>query len=170
MVHIRRAGRDDAAEIAKVSVDSWLSTYRGIIPEKILKKITYKQRTTAFKNRLDDPQHYLFAAETADGQLVGFINGGRERSGGYPYDGEIYSLYILDEYHNLQIGRKLVRVMAERLLEDGHESLLVWVLEENPAKEFYKHLGAEPVDRKYLAELEAFETALGWTSLRKSLF
>ncbi|QTM99976.1 GNAT family N-acetyltransferase [Sediminibacillus dalangtanensis] len=169
MIRIRKAATSDAEAIAKVSVDSWISTYRGIVPEKILKKITYQQRTVAFKKRLDDPQHYMFVAETTDGQIVGFVNGGPERSGDYPYEGEIYSLYILDEYHHLQIGRKLVRVMTEQLLTDGYDSLLVWVLEENPAKGFYEHLGAEPVDRKYLAELEAFETALGWTAVDRLL-
>ncbi|SDM97971.1 GNAT family N-acetyltransferase [Sediminibacillus halophilus] len=165
MVRIRKAAIDEAEAIAKVSVDSWFSTYRGIIPEKILDKITYQQRSAAFKKRLVDPQHYIFVAETTDGQIVGFVNGGPERSGDYPYNGEIYSLYILDEYHHLQIGRKLVRAIAEQLQTDGCDSLLVWVLEENPAKGFYEHLGAKPVDRNYLAELEAFETALGWAEV-----
>ncbi|WP_053219007.1 GNAT family N-acetyltransferase [Virgibacillus senegalensis] len=167
MVRIRKAEKTDAEAIARVSVASWLSTYRGIVPEKILQKITHEQRTEAFKKRLNDKQHLLYIAETETGTVVGFINGGPERTGNTSFNGEIYSLYILDEYHHRQIGRQLVNVLAEQLQKDGIDSMLVWVLEENPSKGFYEHLGGKQIDRQFLAELEAYEIALGWKAIDK---
>lgn len=46
-MHIRRATETDAAAIARVQVDSWRSTYKGIVPEQHLISLSYKERTAA---------------------------------------------------------------------------------------------------------------------------
>ena len=43
-IHIRRAMKDDISAIAKVHVDSWKTTYKGIFANEILENITYEQR------------------------------------------------------------------------------------------------------------------------------
>lgn len=43
-LHIRRAIKDDISAIAKVHVDSWKTTYKGIFANGILDNITYEQR------------------------------------------------------------------------------------------------------------------------------
>jgi len=42
---IRKAKLDDATGIAKVHVDSWRTTYKGIIPDDFLNNLSYEQRT-----------------------------------------------------------------------------------------------------------------------------
>lgn len=37
---LREARLDDASAIARVHVDTWLSTYRGIVPEEYLSKLS----------------------------------------------------------------------------------------------------------------------------------
>lgn len=44
-MNIRKANRDDAPGIAKVHVDSWRTTYKGIIPQSFLDELSYEQRT-----------------------------------------------------------------------------------------------------------------------------
>jgi hypothetical protein len=41
---IREARLDDALAIARVHVDTWLSTYRGIVPEDYLARLDYSPR------------------------------------------------------------------------------------------------------------------------------
>ncbi len=58
--------------------------------------------------------------------------------------GEVYALYLLQEYRRHGIGRQLMRAAAQRLQLAGFRSLLVWVLRENPARHFYARLGGMP--------------------------
>ncbi|WP_310739799.1 hypothetical protein [Oceanobacillus alkalisoli] len=44
-MQIRRADSKDATGIAKVHVDSWRATYKGIIPEDFLNNLSYEHRT-----------------------------------------------------------------------------------------------------------------------------
>ena len=43
-IHIRRAIKDDIQGIAKVHVDSWKATYKGIFADEILDNIAYEKR------------------------------------------------------------------------------------------------------------------------------
>lgn len=49
---IRRAIISDAPGIAKVHVDSWRTTYKGIIPQSFLDGLSYEQRTKLWENNI----------------------------------------------------------------------------------------------------------------------
>ena len=90
-----------------------------------------------------------FVAETENGDIVGFANAGPEREGDRIYRGELYAIYILEEYQRIGLGRRLFSSVTRRLLADGFNSMLLWVLEDNrPAIRFYESLGGEQVDRQ----------------------
>lgn len=59
--------------------------------------------------------------------------------------GEVYAIYVLPEYQRQGIGRQLMSMCAEELLRGSMDTLLVWVLEANPARRFYERLGGELV-------------------------
>jgi hypothetical protein len=42
-VNVRRARLQDAAAIARVHVDAWRSTYRGIVPDEHLDGMSYER-------------------------------------------------------------------------------------------------------------------------------
>lgn len=44
-MQIRKATLQDAEAIARVHVDSWKTTYKGIIPDNVLNNLSYTQRT-----------------------------------------------------------------------------------------------------------------------------
>lgn len=83
----------------------------------------------------------VFVAE-ADGQVVGFAGGGPIREPMQGYDAELYTLYLLEEVQGHGIGRDLLKAVEQALVDKGFTSLLVWVLERNPAVRFYEKSGA----------------------------
>jgi len=95
---------------------------------------------------------------------VGFAAAGRDRSGNPQYQGELTAIYILQAYQHSGIGRQLVRTVAERLAEMEMHSMQVWVLEANPACQFYEQLGGQRVGAKEIAigGTCLVEVAYGW--------
>jgi len=43
-MQIRKANLTDAKGVAKVQVDSWKTTYKNIVPDEYLNKMTYESR------------------------------------------------------------------------------------------------------------------------------
>ena len=166
---IRPATLDDVEGIAKVHVDAWRSTYRGIMPDAFLDSLSYErraeQRRTAMLERAG--KEWSHVAEDDDGRIIGFALGGRERDGTPGFDGELYAIYLLDEYRGRGIGRELTLTIARDLAANGMLSLLVWVLADNPSKRFYERLGAVEVTRKMMVigGVELEEIGYGWKEL-----
>lgn len=53
IMKIREAIVSDAKGIAKVHVDSWRTTYKGIIPDDFLNNLSYEQRTKLWEENID---------------------------------------------------------------------------------------------------------------------
>jgi|SRR5699024_2240220 len=143
---VRNATKADAENIADVHVKSWQTTYRGILPQKVLDNLSKEQRTRQWTNIMENANVYV--AEDADGNIVGLSNGGPERTGAYPeYTGELYAIYILEAYQRQGIGKMLLKPVLQELKAEGMHSMLVWVLEHNPAEHFYKNIGGVFLDK-----------------------
>ena len=98
-IRIREAKPDDAGAIAGVHVASWRTTYPGIVPDAYLAGIDVREREGRWRSILDSAsQTFTLVAETEVGELVGFVGGGRERSGDKVYRGELQALYLLESY------------------------------------------------------------------------
>jgi GNAT superfamily N-acetyltransferase len=167
---IRPATIKDADGIAYVHVRSWQETYRGLIPDSVLDTLSLERRATQWRRSLDDPAdvyHYALVMEV-DQKIVGFANYGKEREGDSGYQGELFALYLLKEFHGRGLGRALVQEAADGLLKSGFSSMLVWVLAENPARRFYQRLGGVYVREKYIeiGSSVLLEYAYGWGNIR----
>lgn len=95
------------------------------------------------------------------------MNFGPEREQKRNSEGELYAVYLLQEAQGKGWGRQLFIQMLEVMKSMGYTSLLVWVLEGNPAIHFYKALGGKKVRQKEIeiaGELHQ-ELALKWDSL-----
>ncbi|MEH1967766.1 MULTISPECIES: GNAT family N-acetyltransferase [unclassified Nostoc] len=103
--------------------------------------------------------------------MVGFASGGQERTGDRLYQGELYAIYILEKYQRQGLGYCLVSTIATRLLQPGISSMLVWVLDDNPASRFYQSLGGQQVYQKQIeiATVQLVEVAYGWTDTRRGI-
>lgn len=168
-VTIRRAILADAHAIAEVHVASWRSTYRGLVPQAHLDGLSVERRETMWTSVLGDArtQTLVFVATADDGRIVGFAAGGPPQvpDSTYPaYTGELYAIYLLADHQGRGTGRQLVASLAHALATRGMTSLLVWVLEGNPACHFYAALGGvrageKPID---IGGATLTELAYGW--------
>lgn len=168
---VREASLEDAPAIARVHVDTWRTTYRGIVPESYLAKFSYEKRESSWVQMLSTPtasNHFIYVAEERDGSIIGFADGGSERTSDPAYKGELYAIYINHAYQRQGIGCRLTLSVVERLQALGFNSMLVWVLADNPACSFYEALGGQKVYEKQI-EMDGIklnEAAYGWTDTR----
>lgn len=167
---IRDATPTDAPGIARVHVDSWRTTYKGLIPEHIIASRSYEYRERMWTRILAEQQAetIVYVAEE-DGEIVGFVSGGSNRDTDSGYTGELQAIYILESHHGKGIGRGLTSALVSRLLQQGHTSMLLWVLTENhQARRFYEALGGKKVAERQEEMDDGMldEVAYGWDDIR----
>ena len=172
-MHIRTATVQDAAAIAQVHVESWRTTYTGIVPDEFLAQLSAEQREQFWRQVLQDPgsQTVVYVAEMASRGVIGFASGGPERSGDPVYPGELYAIYLLAQHQGRGIGRQLAMALVNRLTQNGITALLLWALADNPARKFYERLGGQPVYEKAvtIGGVPLVEVAYGWRDVRTFL-
>ena len=169
-IRIRSASPDDAGSIARVHVDSWRTTYAGIVPAEYLAGLSYRDREAIWNRALSTEQTVggSFVAETEGSDVIGFATYGPEREGNKTYRGELYAIYLLEDYQRMGLGRRLVSAVVQGLVVNGFSSILLWVLEENnPACRFYESLGGERVSRKTITigGVDLIEVSYGWRDI-----
>ena len=167
---IREAHAVDAAAIARVHVDSWRTTYAGILPSDFLASLSYEGREQSWSRMLSAPgkRSFTCVAEDDEGRVVGFASGGPEREGDPAYKGELYAIYVLEQCQRRGIGRRLTAAVVRRLVEQDIDAMLLWVLAANPSRGFYETLGARRIREKAtrVGGIEVVEVAYGWSTLR----
>ena len=165
---IRPALPKDAAEIARVHVESWRSSYRGLLADEFLDSLSEAGYTDRWRRVIGDGASRVFVVEEPVGLITGFASGGRERAGESGFEGELYAIYIVAESQRKGYGRDLVRMMAAALREKGLRDMIVWVLRDNaPAREFYERLGGAYVRSQpiTIGTTTLEEVSYGWPSL-----
>ena len=155
MICIRRARPSDAAAIGAVHVTTWRTAYAGVLPDVYLANLSPLRYAAGYESALSDRQngHAMFVAVASGadapagaptgkgcGTVVGFVSGGRARRPAFGH-GEVETLYLLDDYRDCGIGRRLMRAMAAHLAAVGCRSAMLWVLKDNPTRWFYQRLG-----------------------------
>ena len=177
MIAVRQARQEDAAAIGAVHVAAWRSTYAGLLPE-------------AYLARLSAPRHgarYLSAIQSGIGvhvvvasghdlpppggraRVVGFATARRLEAPGPYADGEIETLYLLDDWRERGFGRRLMRSSAVWLQAAGCSAAFLWVLRDNPNRWFYERLGGKPVAQQAItvAGQPTVQTAYVWSPIDK---
>jgi GNAT superfamily N-acetyltransferase len=159
----------DAAAIARVHVDSWRTTYAGLIPDDFLARLSApaQERRWAEILAAQGRASFVYVVES-ESDVVGFSSGGREREGNGTYTGELYAIYLLQAQQGKGLGRKLFEAVTGHLSRDGHRAMLVWVLAANTASRgFYEHLGGTFLGQAShdVAGLQLDEASYGWLDL-----
>ena len=141
-MHMREAVEADARAMARVHVESWRTTYRGIVPDDYLASLSVDEREGRWQRILAYPgESRSFVSEDNADAIFGFASGGPDRDGDPDFAGELWSIYLLASHQHRGAGAALVARVAEDLIERGLRSMLVWVLAENPYRRFYEKLG-----------------------------
>lgn len=166
---IRKAVPNDAPNIAKVHVDSWRTTYKDIMPEAYLAKLSYEQRTKLWESNMK--RQTVYVAVNGQGEIVGFSVGGKRTTKNYDaFDGELFAIYIRKEEQGKGIGKLLMQPVVSDLVEAGINSMIVLVLKDNSSKHFYEKLGAGKIGTLEIriAGILVDELVYGWDDLRES--
>ena len=135
-MNIRKAVLADSKGIAKVHVDSWRTTYKNIIPDGFLKKLSYDRRTELWNENIIKKGNYVFVAENSDGKIIGFADCGKRESNHVPESGDLTAIYLLEEYQGKGVGKRLLRKVFLQFEELGFNRIFVEVLEDGA--ELYK--------------------------------
>ncbi len=140
---IRKASEEDIKGVARVYVDGWRTTYRGLVPDDYLDELSYEEaekRLIDFLN--NENESFIYVAINDTGKIIGFASGKSidEKN----FDGELYSLYLLQECRGLGVGRQLVSAIAKHFKEKGIYSMMVWVMKQNKSGlGFYERMGGK---------------------------
>jgi GNAT superfamily N-acetyltransferase len=165
-ISIRAAVEADAGAIAHVHVESWQTTYAGIMPDAYLAGLDEVLRARLWSDWLKG-ETVVFVAEW-DGRVVGFAHGGANREQRAECDAELYAIYLLKDAQKRGIGAGLLRAMATALLERQFKSMTVWVLEQNRSRSFYEKAGARLTTSKVIdiGGAKLMEVAYAWVDLK----
>lgn len=183
LLKIREARRTDAADIARVHVDSWRSAYPGLVPDRVLVSMSRQRHQAQWTRDLDHPRvrHVALVAamdgaqagtgDAGDADVVGFGSCGPVRNASLKHKGEVYTLYVHPDHQDLGIGRALLHGLFDCLLARGMDSAMVWVLADNPSRFFYESMGGRrvAVRDECLWGTVLGEAAYGWSDLRAAL-
>ena len=167
-VRVRGATLDDTAAIARVHVDTWRTTYRGLVADEYLSSLSYDQRQKTWEGALRDPTRRttLLVAEEGAGRIIGFAACGPAREE-KEFEGELYAIYVDQGSQGKGVGGELVRAVVKDLKARGMKSMIVWVLADNPFKKFYEALGGAYARTKdvEIGGRVLKESGYGWKNL-----
>ncbi|MGE7929817.1 N-acetyltransferase family protein [Lysinibacillus xylanilyticus] len=145
-MNIRKANSQDAQGIGKVHVDSWRTTYKGILPDDFLNNLSYEQRTELWKKNISDATNYVLVAENEQNEIIGFATGGTRKTNLVPNATDLTSIYLLEEYQGMGIGKQLLKEIFAYFKLKGYEKVFVEVLADNKTRNFYEYYGAQYVN------------------------
>lgn len=161
--------------MATVRVETWRATYKGILPDDFLENLSHQRVAERWKNAFwenRNPGVGLFIAESEQSEVVGIAICGPEQSQDTVYQGEIYVLYVLPAYQGQGIGRALVAACVRHLISQlAIQTMLIWVIAENPYQRFYESLGGKLV-REQTREIGGkmiSEAGYGWEDIHRLL-
>jgi len=168
---IRPARAGDAEAIARVRVDSWRETYRGMIPQAYLDAMKLEQSRALWEKVLTagSTAVSVFVAECG-AEIVGFGSGNTLAEPKHGFDAELSAVYVRREFQRAGIGRRLVAETAIALSQRdrGASDLIVWVIAANKgARAFFERIGAELVIEQAFQwdGMDLVEAGYGWRTL-----
>ena len=168
-IRIRKADVNDSDGIARVHIDTMRSTYQGIYPQDFLAGLSHDESRHRWDTVYLSPKSHdvTYVAEDGSKKIVGFVICGEDRDNDPTYTGEVIGLYILQSMQKRGIGKKLMLAAMKDLRSRGFDSMIVWVLADNPSRHFYEKLGGEHVKTRNLTigGKQFQECGYGWRSL-----
>ena len=140
---IEKASIIDAEIIADINIKVWKTTYCNILSNDTLtKRENQRQLIIETIQNLIKTNTYLIAK--VDDVPIDFILYGdlREISNlESKKTGEVYAIYILENYQRKGIGKKLIDYAIKDLISKDYKNLLIWGLKDNPCTKFYEKIG-----------------------------
>lgn len=169
MLAIRSAAPADARAIARLYIESWRVTYAGLLPGDRLARMSERGQTASWAGAIEHgaDREIVLVATAPDAAVVAVGSAGSSRHRDLPYGGEIYTLYVDQDFQGLGLGRRLLLALMRALHGRGQESVLIWVLADNPSRYFYQAMGGKPVAERVerMWGVDVRQVGYGWRDL-----
>ncbi len=118
-----------------VHYKSWQETYAGLIDAEYLENLTEEKCKVMARKWVDN----ILVAKDGD-KVIGFVAYGKYRDNKISVFGEIFAIYVLEDYHGQKVGYELMNAAFEKL--SNYKNIAVWVLKGNErAIKFYERYG-----------------------------
>jgi ribosomal protein S18 acetylase RimI-like enzyme len=168
-LRVRMARPEDAADLARIYIESWQDAYAGVISHSLLSGMSVKAHTARWQASIKNMDRHgaiLVAEETRFG-AVGLCSLGKARDKGVGFEGEVYTLYVDPAFQGRGAGRALLSAAFEVLKDHKLKSCLIWAHARNNACFFYEAMGGRRVamrTTRLMGELTP-EIGFGWKQL-----
>ena len=159
----RRAKPEDAGAISKVHEVSWKNAYAGLVPYAALARMINRRDVSWWANAIR--KSTLILVIEMDNEIVGYATLGPNRVSTFPFEGEIYEIYLRPEYQGVGLGAKLFSDAITELKQRSYKGAVVWVLSDNyPAISFYENAGGRAIANgsEHFDDKRLTKTAFAW--------
>jgi len=140
---VRPARLDDVTAMARVVVQSWGETYRGLMPDDVLDDagfLTHRERFWTAALTEERYRRNRVAVAERGGRVVGVAMSGPPLDADARWSRQLYVLYVLAADHGTGAGARLLDAVVPPTA-----SAALWVADPNPrAAAFYRKHGFVP--------------------------
>ncbi|HEY1962021.1 MAG TPA: GNAT family N-acetyltransferase [Rhizomicrobium sp.] len=167
-VSVRPARPEDAAQVARVYIESWHDAYAGILPNRLLCAMTPKGQTARWRAAIRARgRESVLVAECAPYGVVGMTSYGPARDSALGFEGEVYTLYVDPAFYGHGSGRALLQSAFASLRKRGQSSCVIWAHAKNPSRFFYQAMGGKLIAERTAQMMgdPVLENAFGWRKL-----
>lgn len=133
---IRKALSEDAYDYTDCFISCLQSAYKGIASDEFLSNLSIERekRVEKFLKNLKNPDVETYCV-ILNNTMIGFI-------AIHKIDGEIWAIYLLEEYRSKGYGKVMLDFAIKELKHHGHNIISLWVFEKNiKARHFYENNG-----------------------------
>jgi ribosomal protein S18 acetylase RimI-like enzyme len=124
-VELRVAGSQDLAGIVTVFLDCWRQSYRGVLPDRLIDRMSDDAAGELWRRALTAPDATVVVA-TRDSVVLGVTRFALQGSTGL-----VHSLYVSPDARGLGLGRRLLERAAADLAAAGADTATLWVFADN---------------------------------------
>lgn len=146
---IRKKELKDCKVWVDINIKSWNDNLKGIVSDKLLKKITDSRNLRIEKDinnfKIDD-WHYVLEENN---NIIGIMKLRKSDRKDYENCGEVQILYLNTDQKGKGYGKVLLEKAFEVLKEKGYEKVVIGCLDGNPSNDFYIHLGGKFIRQDY---------------------
>ena len=134
---IRFYKENEIGQIAKIIDEDWKIAYKGIINQEYLDSLNYKDREKRIREKYKKEKGIVYVE---DNLVKGYCRFGQSKK--EKELGEVYALYVKNEFRKFGIGKKLLEKAEEMLKNNGYKEMIIWCLQENKiGRNFYEKQG-----------------------------
>lgn len=160
---LRDLRMDDLDAAVQLIVETWHDSYRGLIPDEKLDRMTIENLRPGWKVHLESNPHRIHNIGIFENDsLLGVCGVGKAREA-LGYDCELWAMNVPLRSQRRGVGRALMQESLRRMKDLGHRSLYLYCIDQNQkALAFYQAMGGRLDGRS--AQREGYrEVVLHWS-------